>query len=130
MFSYASDKIMSEWFLDLKGIDFQNRRRTVTDACSSVTMVRYQTTNRSCEETMRASKIVCLVPEHNSDRKFLKVPGKEGQFITQDLREHVIVFYSDTAALKWHDVQPLQNIQTVSAHASVHMCACVGPLYN
>jgi hypothetical protein len=77
MFSYASDKIMSEWFLDLKGIDFQNRRRTVTDACRSVTMVRYQNTNRSCEETTLVSKIACLVPEHNSYRKFLKVPGKE-----------------------------------------------------
>jgi hypothetical protein len=78
-----------------------------------VTLVKYSDKKRACGETTLDSKIICLVPEHNHDKKFLKVPGKVDQFITRDPRDHGIVFYSNTASLARRDIKPLRNIQTI-----------------
>jgi hypothetical protein len=90
---------MNDYFPNLVETDYDNKKREVTDACSAITLVRYADEKQSCRDTVLYSKVVCLVPENSHKREYFQVPGKEGQFVTKDPRDHGTIFYSDTATL-------------------------------
>jgi hypothetical protein len=112
MFSYGSEKIMEFFFPEMKGVEYQDMRRTVVESCNALTVVQYSNSSKSCQETVLTSKVVCLVPEDDSKTDYIAIEGREHQYMSLDIRDHEKVFYEDPESLVLRNPVAIKNRQT------------------
>jgi hypothetical protein len=58
------------------------------------------------------SKVVCLVPENDSQTKYIKIEGEENQYESLDVRDHEKIFYEDPGSLVLRNPVAIKNRHT------------------